>query len=172
MKSNTYRWVLGAVLLVVLAGAAFLAARLISLGPQAWSGVFGPSGGRIRIEVNRSGELPQRNPTLDGQVIRADGNSVFIQGMRDNSDRVDGNSPTTEVVVSRETRVYRDATLDDQSRAPATNQTLDQVLEKSAVNQIQRGMMLMAWGERRGDRLMAEVVVYMNPPVYKKIPNP
>ena len=167
------RWWIGTVvLLAVLAGAAFLAMRLVFLGPQAWSGFFGPSGGRIRIEVNRSTELPQQDPTANGEVTRVEGNSVFIQGLRDGSEQVDENSPATEVVVSRDTRVYRDATLDNQSRPSTVSQTLDQVLEKSAVNQIQTGMTLMVWGERRGDPVIAEAVLYLNPPAFKKVPKP
>jgi hypothetical protein len=70
------------------------------------------------------------------------------------------------VVVSRDTLIYRDTTEIEvepsarQSGETTVQQTVEPV---DSLAEIGENMEIQAWGDQRGDRLVAEVLVYRQP---------
>ena len=120
---------IGVVLL--LAGAAFIGARLLSSTPEQAGGpvnqmvIQGPGGGgpvQISLKFQPAPELPPTPPEVKGVFDRRADNSIFVgTGDIEVNMQVDGNTgekqmntsfsgPVVEVVVTRETTLYRDET--------------------------------------------------------------
>ena len=73
------------------------------------------------------------------------------------------NGPELEVVLTRDTQLYRDVTdiagqLPDESGEVTIVQEVRPVTDSS---QIEVQMEVQVWGERRGDRIVAEVLVFV-----------
>jgi len=62
-------------------------------------------------------------------------------------------------VVTGQTRLYRNATGDALGAPPASGSTVQMVLAPYSLEQVAVGDSVNACGERRGDRLVAEVVM-------------
>ena len=118
---------IGAVLAIaLLAGAAFMAVRLLNTnanggGPGSLlAGLGGPGGGNSHVaqmlRLTPAPELPVTHPDLTGVVNSIQGNSVFVVQASNVSTTAGEiqtpNGPATEVVVSQKTLIYRDTTLD------------------------------------------------------------
>lgn len=72
--------------------------------------------------------------------------------------------PTTEVVVSKDTVIYRDTTMDSIPKPQAGQNTtlgVQQVVAPADISQIAPDYMVQVWGQKRGDRLIAETIVVM-----------
>ncbi|MBN2391707.1 MAG: hypothetical protein JXR84_13360 [Anaerolineae bacterium] len=135
----------------------------------------GPGGAQpVTVKIEPAPELPARAPDVAGQLKRVEDNSIFVgTGDVGFMVRVDeaGNTetnipeatgPEVEVVVTRDTKVYRDMmqppTIGSGEDVPSVMQqkitliTLDDIGEQGAIS---------AWGQKRGDRVIAEVVLYI-----------
>ncbi len=64
-----------------------------------------------------------------------------------------------EVVLTKDTRLYRNATGDQLHGASSAGTTIQMVVAPYRSDQIAVGDRIIAWGGRRGDRLVAEVVM-------------
>jgi hypothetical protein len=183
-------------LVVLLAAAAFVGARLLAQsaqagaeGPTAAGGpvLAGGSGGpaMMSVEVEPAKELPQSPPDVMGGLSRREGNSLFINsgptgvmvissgdsGGAESSVQVgpegaagqDQSGTEVEVVVTHETLVYRDETAMnfDTSMANGGTYTQQQLVAPGSVDEIRDDGFVTVWGERRGDRVIASVVLYM-----------
>jgi len=161
-------WVGAAVLgLVLLAAAAFFGMRLLNRG---LTGIAGPGnlvalGGGDRasmsISIEKAEEAPDRQADLIGELLEKEDNRLTVQQYVGMDGPGSSTGPKFEVVVTGETAVYRDATLDTVSGPLDSSQTLQQVLESTPADEIETGAMLMVWGAKRGDRLIAEVIIHM-----------
>lgn len=179
----------GIAVLVLLAGAAFVAGRLLNREQQGQNaGIAGePMGGAsdgmvVSIQVERAEELPDSPPDVVGQFARREDNSIFVNEagggvivrMRSESSSgdagegpvVSGSGPDTtgreiEIVVTNETLVYKDVTAE--GNPPASSGTVQQKLEPGSIDEIGTNSLLAAWGEQRGERLIARVLVYSEP---------
>ena len=123
----------------------------------------------IRIQAGdilgtRLPELPTTDPDVNGSLANKQDTSLFVNfSDKGNGDPSRGLSPTNEVVITRDTRIYRDATLDSVNKQESI-QNLSMVVEPMAVEDIHTGDIIHAWGENRGDRLVATVMlVRVNP---------
>jgi hypothetical protein len=151
------KWVVGLaiVLLVALfAGAIYVAASLIrtqKFGPQAGEG--GPDG--IRITFNRATEIPAQQPDLFGLVKGLNNNTLLVSPQ---SKTQPEGGPQVDVVIVRNTRVYRDASLDRVPR-PDKSETLQQVLEPISMSRLEQEKTVEMWGHRRGDGWIADLIV-------------
>lgn len=173
---------IGALVMVgvaVLAGAAFLGARLLSPGrvtnsPNGNNGeiIAGRGPGRnITIERKPAEELPDRRPDINGEVTEVKGNSLMVTPVSDirvivnkdgeTSKDVEYMGAATEVVVTQETQVYLDVTNreHDLDKATGESMVIEQELEDADLSQIGVGGIITVWGYKRGDRLIAETVV-------------
>jgi hypothetical protein len=172
------------VLVLLLAGAAFLAGRLVregSLGGKTVSGpkvVFSDGGGTsVEAQFKRAKELPDEPADVTGFYARREDNSVFVNEATGEGFRIaineDGDISTnaddkeTEVVVTNDTRIYVDVTAEifDES---FEGDTVQQKLKPGTVEEIDEYSIVMAWGDKRGDRVIANLLVYTNPPVIRR----
>ena len=170
-----------AVLVVLLAGAAFVAGRLWRAetpcdAPARASHVISSGGGAkgaaMIAEIESAAELPQRPPDTIGVFTRREDNRIFVssgnEGIMyslDGEVTSAGDATEVEVVVTGETALYEDLTQEDLGAGLPSGQTIKQNLEPGRVDEIGRNSVVMAWGEMRGERLVADILVYTGPPV-------
>ncbi len=193
-------WIVGAVLIIaLLAGGAFMAMRLLNtktpetaggmggggnLGLHV-QGAGGPAGGAksFSIKLIPSKDLPQQKADISGMVVRTQDNSFFVgemnQMMVSNVNGKISTSPTptgpyTEVVVSKETKIYRDITMEsmpDPSKISGNTTEVEQKLEAGTLSDVVAGNSnIQVWGQKRGDRLIADIVVVQGIGVIKGSP--
>ena len=184
-------WISGgiAVLTLLLASAAFLGARMLSSPGRTGTGVGG-GGDRVmeiaiddgsgpvslRIRIEPAPELPDRPSEAGGVFVRRQDNSIFVgTGDIELDVEVNGNTgersvtlshsgPEIEVVVTRDTIIYRDETdmsPGDPSSWKSGEMTIQQEIKPAdSLEEVGENTELQVWGERRGDRVVAEVLVY------------
>ncbi len=183
MKKSTL--IIGGVILVLLlAGAAFVGARLLngqglpllSSGGPIFS--LGKDGGKnVRInadDIQPAKELPQTPANVRGLFDHRQDNSIFIGtgrvtvGVeRDQSGNVktlsDHDGPVVEVVVTSQTKIYKDVTMRQFNGPPPEGQKIQQMLEEGSLDDIGQASLITVWGKKTGDRFIAEVLVYTSP---------
>ncbi len=164
----------GALLLALLAGAAFMGMRLVnarasSVGPVSLllGGNSKPGDKKVglSIQLTPAAELPQSSPDFVGEVSSIQDNSISVVQQAKS-----GDGPTIEVVVTKETVIYRDTTTGNNPKPPASatsNIGMQQTVELADISQIAQGIMVQVWGPKRGDRLIADVILVMGPVVIK-----
>ncbi len=117
---------------------------------------------------------PDTEPDIAGAFARRHDNSLFVDETKDgfvlakNDDGSFSVSNTTgkihEVLVTRDTAVYVDLTFIHIDEA-ASERKLVQDLRPGSIDEVGDLSFVRAWGEMRGDRLIASMVVYTRPPV-------
>jgi hypothetical protein len=176
----------GALVVVLLAGAAFMAMRLLNTkstpgnglegGPGAGMVTGGKGGGgamvAIHIEPDPNANLPKQEPDMIGQVATVKDNSFFVSvpsdsaGVQihrtgDNEPQPTPAGPYNEVVITEKTKIWRDATMDNMQKPGngSSEQTVQQKLEETDSSIIIANAFVQVWGQKRGDRLIADVMV-------------
>jgi hypothetical protein len=185
-KANPLRRIIaGALLLALLAGAAFTGMWLwqhgilgpAGLGPMMSGGPFGPGGeGTMMIQIVPAKELPPRPPDVMGMLAERTDNSLLISTSNggvmvfSNSGGGDGtvqtqppmDGPQQEVVITHDTLIYRDDTpvapMSTGNQPPSG--TIQQVVAPGSLEELHTQSFVTVWGERRGERVIAEVVLY------------
>lgn len=176
-----------AAVILLLAGAAFVGARMLTVSKEEVRGFRGErvmelvvndgSGPvSLRIKVEPAPELPDRPSEAGGVFVRREDNSIFVgTGNIELDVEVNGNTgersltlghdgPEVEVVVTRDTTIYQDVT-DMSPGDPSSWKSGEKIIQQEiklagSVEEIGGNTELQAWGERRGDRVVAEVLVY------------
>jgi hypothetical protein len=192
MMKRSFVWIgVIVVVLIVLAGGAYTAVQLLA-EPEAETAVPGGGARVMQsVQVGNDGvpvsvqttilpapELPDEEAATFGIVqSRQDdvltvgtGNievSVEVDvdpstGQEQTSVVPSTNGPELEVVLTRDTQLYRDVTdiagqMPDESGEVTIVQELQPVTD---AGQIEPQMEVQVWGERRGDRVVAEVLVF------------
>lgn len=179
----------GIIIVVLLAGAAFVGARLLNgqglpfvsagggLGPSLSLG--GPGGKMVKLDIEPSKELPQTSADVSGLFDHRQDNSIFVgtgkvtvafkkdpSGNVQTSSNHDG--PTVEIVVTSQTKIYKDVTMRQFDGPPPDGQKIQQVLEEGTLDDVGQSSMITAWGKKTGDRFIAEILVYSPPAFIKK----
>jgi hypothetical protein len=177
----------GIVLVLLLAGAAFVGARLLNgqglpfvsngsgFGPSLSLG--GPGGKMVKLDIEPSKELPQTSADVRGLFDHRQDNSIFVGTGRvtmafkkDPSGNVETSSnhdgPIVEIVVTSQTKIYKDVTMDQFDGPPPEGQKIQQVLEDGSSDDIGQNSTIMVWGKKTGDRFIAEILVY-SPAAFK-----
>lgn len=177
---------LGVVLVIVLAGGAFTAVQLMSAqngqadvpqGAMVFEDVMDDGSGNpvtVKTIILPSEDLPQRPAEVGGVLVKEEDNSYFVGTGSvsvsvnvvngESTTAVDHSGPEIEVVASRDTQFYRDVTEVEFASTESKEQTLQQ--EVTIVDQpaeMPGGANMQVWGEKRGDRVIAEVIVYAEP---------
>jgi hypothetical protein len=161
-------------LIVLLAGAAFVGGRLLNQqsGDPNSTAFSGGAGGaqRVSVSLERAKELPNAEPAVSGLFAERKDNSIFVtlgdQFMvtvdKDGSvnTKTDGNGQTLEVVVTGDTILYKDVTQLNNVKAQPSSGAIQQQIEPGSLDGIGSNSMISAWGERHGDRVIAEVLLY------------
>lgn len=173
--------VLGLVLL--LAGGAYVAGRLLGTGPDTGD-ADGPTikigtgkGPLVEAQWVPAEECPAADPDVAGVFARRQDNSLFIDETKDGFRLAQDDSGSVsvinatgqihEVVVTGETGVYVDTTNENIDEALSDGK-LYQKISAGSIEEIAELSYVRAWGERRGDRLIASVLIYMRPPVVNR----
>lgn len=168
-------WIAGGVVVLVLlvAGAAFVGGRLLSRQPPQQNmevvqtggeeGGEGMTGQTVfsgdEIEIERPEERPDESPTIVGVVTARNDNSLTVGtgltgvavGRPDGSIEMKYNGPEVEVVVTHDTEIYK-SKIDVDIR--------QDTWEPGSLDDIAQGAVVTVWGEKRGDRTVARVLAY------------
>jgi hypothetical protein len=193
MQSKKQIIILGIVVLVVGA-AAFIAGRLLNQGvnPLGFLGLpLGKGGGMaVSIEMKPATELPKTKPDVIGQFSERQDNTIIVSsfsmeaggggvvisvnksdGDEDGGEEVAGSpmnneGPKVEVVVTSETILYKDTT---EPPAPSGgNQTVQQTVGEGTLDDLTSNSFITVWGRKSGDRIIADVILYSQPVVFKR----
>ncbi|MCP4544018.1 MAG: hypothetical protein GY832_43450 [Chloroflexi bacterium] len=165
----------GGVVLVVLllVGAAFVGGRMLSAQNQAsdnangdgrqmiTTGPFGSSS----VDIVSADEMPSETADAAGLFVRREDNSIFV-GTGDIRIRMEADGevgaghdgPVVEVVVTHNTVVYCDKTR--YVPEEAIDGKIQQVLKPGSLDEVDAHSIISAWGEERGDRMLADVLIY------------
>lgn len=184
-RKSKLPYIIGAIIILLLAGAAFVGARLMN--GQGFPGftLGGPGGGfslgggdkNVRInldDITPAKELPQTPADVRGIFDHRQDNSIFVGTgkvmmtvKKDQSGKVETaanhDGPTIEVVVTAQTKIYQDVTMKQFNGPPPEGQKIQQVVEGGTLDEIGQPSMLTVWGKKTGDRFIAEVLVYTPP---------
>ena len=163
MKQRTWALLAGvAVALAVLAGASYVALSLFttgSLGPLHSAGLSATSPVQGRdYELISPTELPPTQPDLSGKVSAIQDQTFTVVSKA--STGVSGSA--VEVVITTATQVYRDST--DDNGLNIVDGNVQRHIEPYDAGLIKVGDGLIAWGDQRGNRLVATVVMMEVPP--------
>lgn len=153
----------GLLLLVLLVGAAFVGGLLARQPPQKdveviQMGEGGEDVVHFGSPLERPEELPEEEPDVCGVVTRRDGNSLFLgKGAEPLGPEAVYEEPEVEVVVTHDTEIYGQ-TMELDLEAHTTERTL----EPATLDDITKGTAVQVWGEKRGDRITARVLVCLS----------
>jgi signal transduction histidine kinase len=123
------------------------------------------------LDIQNAGEMPDTPADVAGLFVRREDNSLFVGTGNLSGVKVGGNQggasrwdyhhdgPVVEVVTTHDTLIYRDDTL-QQLGGVVPSGPIKQVLKPGSLDELGVNSTVQAWGERRGDRLVAEVVVF------------
>ena len=171
-------------LALLLGGGAFMTGRLLGEGsgnPGSDDGLtvkIGTDNGKVtEVDYIRAEELPEEPPDIAGAFERRQDNSIFVNetnggfalGKGDDGTLSVTNATGTisEVVVTTHTDVYVDLSMETLEQAAAEG-VLRQIVEPGTVEEIGELSFVRAWGEMRGDRMVASVLLYSRPPVLRR----
>lgn len=178
------------VVIVVLAAASFVGAQLISNPEQAEGRIADAaarggnvmeivsndgSGARaVRVIIEPSSDLPNTGADEQGIFERRSDNSIFIRTGNVEVDVVldetgkqsfnaSGDGPEIEIVFTRDTKIFEDIT--DMSQVEKSTNGDDVTIQQEiapvdSIEVVSKNFELQVWGEKRGDRLSANIVVF------------
>jgi hypothetical protein len=179
------KWIIiGAVLIIFLAAAAFLGARLLKPqnttqgfggknGDMVISSKGGPGGAKsVRIEMTPASEIPSGRPDANGLFVRREDQSIFIgtgnirmsarpssSGPSEVNSSYDG--PVVEVVVTHQTQLYQDTTeMPEPDQAQNGVIVTQQIVKPGSLDDLGANTSVTVWGDKQGDRYIARVIVY------------
>ena len=164
---------------ILLVGvAAFVAGRMLTgkVGPV---GLGGPNGGRVSISINDitpAPELPVTQADVTGLFVERTDNTIVVQavtfgmgvgGVSGDSPMDENSGVKVEVVVTGETKIYRDVT---QFGEPVNGEihNVQQAVEDGTLDDLNDQTFITVWGRKSGDRVIADVLFYSNPQMIKK----
>lgn len=175
-NKTTHNIVLAVLAVALLAAATFVGGSLLRK-QQSES-----ENGDIKIVAAEG--LPETVFELIGGVISKEGNSLFVQSKQNQAIGLIGGrgveagkdaGPPTEVVITHNTEFYRDTTWDayrtgekDRSALRGGGEVQQEIVPGSA-DELGPGSGVTVWGERNGDRVVAEFILYSLPLPSRKI---
>lgn len=158
---------------LLLGGAAYVGARLLGQQDPPAAEATGPqvvrSGphGTESLAIVRSDELPPAAADVRGIVVGRQDNTLvvgtgqFRLNIQDDKVITDYDGPEVEVVVTHDTVIYRDRT--DYLKDEGQDGKIQQVVKPGTLEEIGPDSLVSAWGQERGSRLFADVLVYNIP---------
>jgi hypothetical protein len=126
-------------------------------------------------------ELPTTPADIRGLFDHRQNNSIFIgtgnvtiSVMKDQSGQVHTSSshsgPVVEVVVTNQTTIYKDVTMQQFNGPPPQGQKIQQVVQPGTLDEVGQNSDITVWGRKSGDRYIADVLVYSPPAFLTKGP--
>lgn len=155
------------VAILLVGAAAFVAGRMLNRGVSPLS-LFGPVDDGISILPAE--ELPTTLPEVEGLFVERQDKIIFIETSGPGGDGPSGSpvgmggGPKFEVVVTTGTLIYHDTTQPPAHRPSGDDpQVLQQTVEEGALDDLAVSQSLvMVWGRKNGDRIIAETLVYID----------
>jgi hypothetical protein len=164
MQSKKLTFLLGAVVLLI-GTAVFIGGRLLNQRMDA-VGLGAPFEGDFRSMVVPAPELPTASPEVTGafhtwrdNMITIETKSLEATGPVEPSDTKSQSGPQVEVVVTGQTRIYRETTQPSEPLS-VENQIIRQTVAQDTLDAMDSRSMIMVWGRRSGDRVVADVLMY------------
>lgn len=165
------RLILILLILVVLFGsAAYLGGQLFRTATQAQDKANQQDGPRKL--VTPAAGMPQEPPTARGDVQSRDGNVLVLCDTQESmSINPDGTvnqdtecSPTFQVVLEHDTQFLHDVTSQQYPKPDKSGEDyiIRQAITAGSADDIATATAVRAWGEVRGDRVIAHTVLYWN----------
>ena len=172
------------VLVLLVGAAAFIGGRMLNqkVGPVGPGGPIGSGGGSFSINIVPAEELPKTPPEVTGPFVERKDNTIIVSSvpLDAGGDGVvlengggEGKSltpkdmpsgPKVEVVVTSETTIYRDTT----KASSGEHETIQQTVGEGTLDDLNSQSMVRVWGRKSGDRIIAEVLFYSSPVVFKR----
>lgn len=187
MQNKRMILILG-VLVLVIGAAAFVAGRMLN-GDVSPLGLFGIGGKgdvmTVRVNVIPAEELPKTPAEVVGLFVKRQDNTIVISSIPLKSgaggmivQKSDGeviagspadldSGPQVEIVITNETTIYRETT-EPTGPPSGEEQTIQQTVEASTLDELNSQSMVMVWGRKSGDRIIAEVLFFSNPVMFKR----
>jgi hypothetical protein len=181
-RRRTFYLAGAALLIILLAAAAYVGTGWLSrpaartVGGSGLSLLQKGAGGQsnIQLHIQNAPELPATEPDVFGVLTRRNDNSLFVgtgqvtmRAIKSASSGAQAqstpsfNGPVVEVVVTHDTQIYRDETDLGMPKAAANGQaSIQQVVKPGSLDDITTNSVVQAWGEKRGDRIIARVLSY------------
>ena len=178
------------ILALLVGGAAFVAGRMLNqkVGPAGAGGPPGSNNNSFSIQLLPAAELPKTAPEVTGQFVERKDKTIVVTSAPletggggvavDSSaggEESDGPStsenkppsgPKVEVVITNDTLIYRDIT--DFSEAPSSgNATVQETVGAGTLDDLNSDSSVRVWGRKSGDRIIADVLFYSRPMVFK-----
>ena len=153
--------------ILVLAVVAYLAVTWMTPGNGGGNllglsipGIGGRQVGR-RALVTPAPEQPATEPDIAGYLVEIQDKSLIVQPIIKGAQGLVESGPHVEVVITNQTRLYRDATYDNMIGPQANNtNSVQQIMKPMTTDEIVvDGTLALIWGERRGSRLNATVII-------------
>jgi hypothetical protein len=190
MQNKKLIFIMG-VLVLVVGAAAFLGGRMLNsnVSPLGFFGLGGKGDVMsFAINVVPAEELPKTPPEVMGLFVERKDKTLVIQSLslkgggggvvveKSKGEAVAGtrldaeSGPQVEVVVTNETIIYRETTHLDgpPSVKSGETQTIQQTVEESTLDELTSESMVTVWGRKSGDRVIADVLFYSNPVMFKR----
>jgi len=165
---NRKLFISSGIVLMVVGAAAFLAGRLLTGGVSPL-GLFTGNGISIVTDILPAAELPKTPPDVEGLFVERQDSIIFIEAGQPTtapggSEVGTGGGPKSEIVITADTMVYHDTT-EPPSQRPTrdNNPPIRQTVEEGTMDDLNTSQSLvMVWGRKSGDRIIAEVMVYID----------
>lgn len=168
---------------VVVAAAAFLGGRLLNFKAGPMGFLPGSNGGPVQVSIQRTPapELPEARADLTGLFLSRKDNTIMVQSMNSMAIKVvkndsgdtnvspaDGNEgPKVEIVITGQTKIWHDTTQLDSP--PSSGEfSVQQTVEEGSIDDLTSQTMIMVWGRKNGDRIIADVIAYSNPVMFRR----
>ncbi|MCA9921354.1 MAG: hypothetical protein KC421_03225 [Anaerolineales bacterium] len=190
-RSTIFLTIGGLVLLIVLAAGAYTAVQLLAKPEEETAVPVGEGRVIQSVQVENDGspvsvrttilpapELPQTESAAFGILKQREDNSLMIgtgdielsvdvevdgaTGRETTSVVPSTSGPKLEVVITRDTIIYRDVT-DLTADAPTESgerEIVQQVRQIDSLDDLPDNAEIEVWGERSGDRIVADVLVF------------
>jgi hypothetical protein len=147
------------VLILLVGAAAFVGGRLLTerLDPA----------GSVTVSIVPATELARTSPDATGPFVERRDNTIMVEPKSLAAGDVvaspgctkSQSGPVVEIVIAGETMIYRETT---QPNGPLSsgNQTVQQTVEQATLDDLGAKSMVMVWGRKSGDRIIAQVLMY------------
>jgi len=197
-KKNRTPWIIGGVLTVLLfAAAAFIGGRLLNREAEASSGGIEIDFTDAEEIPKTDPELVGLVTAVDGDTFTVQefsmnnalgmiGESgVIVQSIEiEITEELDelpvaefmgSEGHFTEVIITHDTEICRDTTFKDivvispGDKPPDLPDEIVIEVEPSSADEIGTNSMVTVWGERRGDRVIANVILFQPPPAMPEL---
>ena len=142
----------------------------IATPPDQPNGSFFQGAGPGAGNLQRAPNLPQTPADVQGIFDDRQDNKIFVGtgGMTTivqpgGAPQTSHDGPTVELIVTNETKIYKDVTMNQFSGPPPEGQQIQQVVQSGSLEEIGQSSMLTVWGNRSGNQIRASVLVYALP---------